>query len=359
METKKETTGINAPTVSSKDAKALEKYLYYSRYESNMNELLEEIDDYAFPINRKALKEAKKYIESNSLVGNQDRETSTNLLDDFISLSKKKKHKYNQITLIPSENILPLIDKHPFNFNQLGATSTDIVKELYKDSTTLELSYNKIDIRLLAYYSQDKNLRDIIVNCDKYNLDFYSMVASEIFGVQYVECLEFINTTTPQPEGKKRRYQVKELLLRTIYQGYPITYLGNTAWASEEEFKNQLTIFYKKFPKVISWVKKMKQYNRAYICDIFGNCRLFKSSLSGAIPQLFRLTETSIHKLFLKSMQRLWGAQSHRDWDLNIRIPLINCFIVDTTNKGECIKFLQEAFQYRIPSDLTLKLDIE
>lgn len=229
---------------------------------------------------------------------------------------------------------------------------------MFKDNNTLTLSYDKLSIRLLVYYSKDKKLNELLKHCDDTYEDFYSHLAAIIFNDEYENCKEqkYIKVLdsiqiVSNPEGRNKRTIAKQVMLYEIYRKVPdINY--------KESFLNYVEIFENCFSELKSWVDKMLKYNKPFVQDIFGNVFVFKNSylenekFPVSICALINLTESSIHNLFLLNL-----IKSHK---VNIRLPLQHDFIVDYnegdfyTKSSEILTIFDELFK-----KYNLKLDIE
>lgn len=373
METKTKKS-VNT-THSNSSGKELLKYYEFSKKMKKLNFILGDLDNYEFPLNRKAVKEVDKYYKNNLINPKQDKEYTKKYISDFKKLASKLECKY--MSDIGS-------DFNSYNrvhiFRDLQCQALNIKREdlnrllsMFKDKNTLTLSYDKLSIRLLAYYSKDKKLNDLLKHCDDTYEDFYSHLAAIIFDDTYENCLEIklytcynevregvkpiTQYTLPNEQGNDRRKIAKQVMLYEIYRKVPdVNY--------KESFLKYVEIFENHFSELKSWVNKMLKYNKPYIQDVFGNIFVFKNSylenekFPYSICALINLIESSIHNLFLLEL-----IKSHT---VNIRLPLQHNFIVDIidynkednlsfyTKSGELFIIFEELFK-----EYNLKLNIE
>lgn len=358
MEIKENALGSITPSIS-KDSKVIERYIKFcEEVNKDIYNTLSILDKHTFKLNQKALKEAIKYFETNSFVGKADKETSLKYLNVFINLSKNDILKYIGISSYEDIHI-PKI-----NLNQIPGSTLEKLEAIFKTKNSIQLNYNKLYIRLLAFYSQDEKFKACVKSCDEFGVDLYAKIASIIFNKSVEECLECRTThnnhVLPYPEGKDRRMYAKQIVLYEIYGGYPDT-------RQHDEFDNYRKIFEEHFPKIKEWVGKMLKYNKSYIQDYFGNCKLldrnFIKSDHIAIFSLFQLTEISIHKLFLKvlnlSRTEYRGLKYYSN-RYTINVPLKDLFIIELSrDHKESAKATIRTEFISLFDKLGLVLDIE
>lgn len=106
--------------------------------------------------------------------------------------------------------------------------------------------YSQIEPRTLASISGDKEMKKAY----KEGKDLYAQMGSRIFNVPYEDCLEFHPETGEyQPEGDKRRSQVKSVLLGIMYERGAKA-IGEQFGESERWGQKLVDNFLKSYPAV-------------------------------------------------------------------------------------------------------------
>lgn len=361
METKNKTSVTT--THSNSDGRELLKYYNFSKKMNSLEFKLRDLDNYEFPLNRKAVKEIDKYYKSNLIDLNNDKKYTKDFIDSFKKLAFKLEGKYKSDIDSESNSYNRIHISRNLSCSLLNIKGSDLDRliSMFKDETTLTIDYDKLPIRLLAYYSEDKKLNDLIKYCDDTSEDFYAHLAAIIFNNDYndnydVKWIKSYNCADDNlrkvinVEGKNRRTLAKQVIAYEIYRKIPdIKY--------KKSFLKYVDIFEDYFGDLKIWVNKMLQYDKPYIQDIFGNVFVFNNSYlqnrsNCSISALIGLTETSIHKLFLLKLMS--------DNIVNIRLPLQNNFIVDCITVEDlftCKYKIFDAF-YSLFKKLNLKLII-
>lgn len=217
-------------------------------------------------VNRKELscdsKTMEKWLDSNITINQRQ------FLEDYMKWAKLDKLITSFIDKIPNAVDLKTNAVHT-NFNQVGTVTgrfssshpihkinlqqipskDKYVRKMFKareGKVFIGSDYSQIEPRLLASLSKDEKMIEAYQN----GTDLYAMMASEIFGKPYEECLEFNPVTgEKQPEGKIMRTQVKSVLLGIMYGRSPASIAGQfgkkKAWAEKI-----IEDFYKSFPKI-------------------------------------------------------------------------------------------------------------
>lgn len=351
-------------THSTSSGKELLRYYEFNKKMIRLSFALRTLDNYKFSLNKKAVKEVTNYYENNLIDLKQDKTYTRNYIDDFKKLSSEFCFKYGTASEINSYNkvhILRCLTCKPLN---IKAEHLDRLTSMFKDENTFTLKYDKLGIRLLAYYSKDKKLNKLLERCDKYEEDFYSHLAAIIFNDEYKNCtdVKFYNyygndekspksMCIPNEEGKNKKRIAKQVIMYEMYGAVPDVYY-------KESFLNYVNMFENYFSELKCWVDRMLKYNKPYIQDVFGNVFVFENSyITNRTPHsnicaLINLTEASIHKLFLLELLSC-------EW-VRVRLPLQNCFIIDYDRKddwhiiaGKMYSIFEKLFK-----DYNLELDI-
>lgn len=320
-------------THSNASGKELLRYYEFSKKIVKLNSILRVLDDYKFSLNKKAVKEVDNYYKNNLISAKDNKKYTKEYINDFKKLASKLECKYGTISEINSYNRVHILRGLTCKNLSVKGEDLDRLTSMFKDKNTLTLNYDKLDIRLLAYYSKDKKLNELLERCDRYGEDFYSHLATIIFNDEYKNCtdVKFYNyygkdekssksICLSNDEGKDRKKIAKQVILYEIYGAVPDAHY-------KESFLNYVDIFESHFSELKCWIDKMLKYKKPYIQDVFGNVFVFENSYitnrtsHSNICALINLTESSIHTLFLLKLL-VFG------W-INVRLPLQNCFIVD------------------------------
>lgn len=138
--------------------------------------------------------------------------------------------------------------------------------------------YSQQEPRLLAQYSGDENM----INSYVEGKDLYAVVASQVYHNNYEDNKEFYPDGTMNPEGKKRRTNMKSLLLGIMYGRGVVsiaeqikTHDGDTTQEDIKEAQEIQNGFFKSFPKVKNWVDKTQTdgHKFGYVEDLWGRKR--------------------------------------------------------------------------------------
>lgn len=326
-------------THSNSSGKELLRYYEFSKKMNKLNSALRILDDYKFPLNKKAVKEVSNYYENNLINSKNDKKYTKEYINDFKTLSSKLDYKYGTTSEMNSYNRVHILRSLACKSLNIRGEDLNRLTSMFKDKNTLTLNYDKLSVRLLAYYSKDKKLNELLERCDEYDEDFYSHLATIIFNDKYENCTDvrFYNyygkdekssksVCLSNNEGKDRKNIARQVILYEIYGAVPDAHY-------KESFLNYVDIFENYFCELKCWVDKMLKYDKPYIQDVFGNVFVFENSyITNRTPHsnicaLINLTESSIHKLFLLELLTC-------DW-INVRLPLQNCFIVDFNREDD------------------------
>lgn len=124
--------------------------------------------------------------------------------------------------------------------------------------------------RLFSNFSKDENM----ISAYKENRDLYATVASVVHGNSYWDNMENYEDGTPNPEGKKRRQDVKSLVLGMLY-GRGAASVAEQLKSTTEEAQQLIDKFFLGFPKAKVWIEGNKQFARkyGYVEDLWGRRR--------------------------------------------------------------------------------------
>lgn len=155
------------------------------------------------------------------------------------------------------------------NFHQYGAktgrfsSSDPNLQNIPRDSTVrsafvarpgyylISGDYSQQEPRVLADRSGDEQMKRAYAE----NRDLYSQVASVVYSLPYEECLEFYPDGTKNPEGKRRRQEMKSVVLGLMY-GRGAQAIAEQLGITREEAQGIINRFFGAFPKVKAWIEE-------------------------------------------------------------------------------------------------------
>ena len=115
--------------------------------------------------------------------------------------------------------------------------------------------YSQQEPRSLAELSGDENM----IHAYEEGLDLYAVIGSKLYHTEYENCLEFYPDGTTNPEGKKRRNNVKSVLLGLMY-GRGAASIAEQMQVSVKEASKVMEDFFKQFPKVADYIVYVQQH---------------------------------------------------------------------------------------------------
>jgi DNA polymerase-1 len=170
-----------------------------------------------------------------------------------------------------------------------------------KDHFLLSADYSQVELRLLAHFSQDKNMLEAFHN----NLDIHQQTASEVFEVPLKEVT------------KEMRSGAKAINFGLMY-GQTSFGLSNALHISQGEAKKYITAYFKKFHSVKSYLDELKEKaeSTGYAETMFGRKRILADIKSTnrqvkamaeriAINSPIQGTAADIIKLAMINIQRI------------------------------------------------------
>lgn len=199
------------------------------------------------------------------------------------------------ITALPNK-IEPTTGKIHASFNQNGAdtgrfSSSDPnlqniprdggIRTIFKATegyVLLGSDYSQQEPRILAHLSKDESL----LNAYKEGKDIYAFIASITFHVPYEECQEFYfengkKTDKVNKEGKKRRTQIKSVVLGIMY-GRGTASVAEQLSISREEAQVIINAFFDAFPGIKKYVEDCQGRTKkiGYTTTVWGRRRYLK-----------------------------------------------------------------------------------
>ncbi len=133
--------------------------------------------------------------------------------------------------------------------------------------------YSQQEPRVLAHLCGDENM----INAYKTGRDLYSTMASIAFKVPYEQCKEFNPDGTTNHEGKKRRSQIKSVVLGLMY-GRGDASVGEQLGISVDEARALSNSLFEGFPKIKEYIETAKAEAKklGYTTTLWGRRRYLK-----------------------------------------------------------------------------------
>lgn len=132
-----------------------------------------------------------------------------------------------------------------------------IVRQVFKASEghyIIGSDYSQQEPRSLAELSGDDNMKEAY----RKGQDLYAVIGSKLYHTEYENCLEFYPDGTTNPEGKKRRNNVKSVLLGLMY-GRGAASIAEQMNVSVKEATKVMEEFFSQFPKVADYIIHVQQ----------------------------------------------------------------------------------------------------
>lgn len=136
--------------------------------------------------------------------------------------------------------------------------------------------YSQQEPRILAFVSHDEQFRRAYIE----GRDLYAECASKIFGVPYEDCQEEFPDGTENPEGGKRRYFCKSVILGLMY-GRGAAAIAEQCGITVQKAQQIINDFYESFPQVKQWMDETieRACETGYVETIMGRKRRFPELL--------------------------------------------------------------------------------
>lgn len=131
--------------------------------------------------------------------------------------------------------------------------------------------YSQQEPRVLAFVSQDEGM----IQAYEEGKDLYAWIASQVYRLPYDECLEkYPGTENVNPDGKKRRQSMKEIVLGIMY-GRGAKSIAEKLGIDKSEAQGYVDMFFDTFPKVKEYVDSMIEFCRlnGYVTTVWGRKR--------------------------------------------------------------------------------------
>jgi DNA polymerase I-like protein with 3'-5' exonuclease and polymerase domains len=130
--------------------------------------------------------------------------------------------------------------------------------------------FSQQEPRILAHFSQDQDL----IGTYNAGKDLYATAAARTFNKTYWECMEKWEDGSANPNGKKLRGMMKNILLGIMYGRGPASVAEKTGQTLEEA-KKTINDFYEAYPVVKEWMDGSVQMakEKGYVTTISGRRR--------------------------------------------------------------------------------------
>ena len=255
---------------------------------------------------------------------------------------KDKNHKIYTNFLQTGTATGRLASKNPNLQNIPTSTDINIRNAFITDKLFVSLDYSQIELRLLAHFSEDKNLINAFFN----NKDIHLETALKIFGKE---------------NAAKYRNIAKSINFGLIY-GMGAKKLAETINVSIKDAKEFIEKYFSSFPTVKNFLEKTKleARNKGYVETLFKRRRFFNFSSANAksisnyereaVNTIFQGSAADIIK---KAMLEIKKQFPNSKMILQIHDELI----FEIENKDEAYEYkniMENAFKLKVP----LKVDI-
>lgn len=130
--------------------------------------------------------------------------------------------------------------------------------------------FSQQEPRLLAHYANDEAMINAYLN----KRDLYATVASIVYNNDYWDNMEHLEDGTANPEGKKRRSNMKSVVLGLLY-GRGTNSVAEQIGTSYQEAQDIIDRFFAGFPTVKNWIQNTQEdaYKNGYVEDVMGRRR--------------------------------------------------------------------------------------
>lgn len=130
--------------------------------------------------------------------------------------------------------------------------------------------FSQQEVRLMAEYSNDQTMLDAYIH----NKDFYATVASKVYHNNYEDNLEHFSDGSLNPAGKKRRSNVKSIVLGLLY-GRSAASIAEQTGETFEEASKIIETFFNEYKSVKEWIDKTHQsaHQTGFVEDLWGRQR--------------------------------------------------------------------------------------
>lgn len=130
--------------------------------------------------------------------------------------------------------------------------------------------FSQQEPRLFSCLSGDESM----INAYKEGRDLYATVASIVHGNGYWDNMEHYEDGSPNPEGKKRRQDIKSVVLGLLY-GRGAASVAEQIKTTTQEAQELIDKFFNGFPSVKAWVANTQKHahEMGYVEDLWGRRR--------------------------------------------------------------------------------------
>ena len=223
-----------------------------------------------------------------------------------------------------------------------------------KDSVILSADYSQIELRLLAHFSKDKNLKKAFIE----DVDVHTRTAASVFGVEE-------NDVT-----KEMRYKAKAVNFGIIY--------GQTRWGlasalkiSNDEAAKFIDKYFKTYPNVKKYMEKTiaDAYDKGYVETLYGRKRYLANELHSSTRQIKEFAERAAINAPLQgtaadlikiAMIDLFKKLNENNLKSKIIIQVHDELVLEVPNNELDIvkKLVVDAMELGQPLSVPLKVDV-
>lgn len=231
------------------------------------------------------------------------------------------------------------------HFNQLGTATgrfsstspnlqqipshNKIIRTMFKAADGYALvgsDFSQQEPRTLCHFSGDESMS----NAYREKRDLYATVAAKVHHLDYWDCMENTQDGKTNPQGEKRRSDIKSVVLGLLY-GRQAASIAEQIGSTPEEAQKLIDDFFDGFPKVKDWVNKTKSdaHKTGYVEDIMGRRRRLPelllpeynistkvvdfNPLIGDIKHVDTIKESCIKEKWTKKLEKARGAKQYKE----------------------------------------------
>lgn len=130
--------------------------------------------------------------------------------------------------------------------------------------------FSQQEPRLLAHYANDQSMIDAYKN----KKDLYATIAAQVYNNDYWDNMEHYEDGSPNPEGKKRRSNCKNIVLGLLY-GRGTGSVAEQIGSTYEDAQQLIDRFFAGFPSVSNWIEETQAaaHKTGYVEGLMGRKR--------------------------------------------------------------------------------------